>query len=190
MGISDDRRAADNSPQGSLRPRRPLINCLIESRRHKVLETPHRVTIANPAGRPPRTHRPGGRGRFALPGSKWREARWLLRDSALTKWGTVSAPASSIVNLRRDDQRSAREGACRKRPKRADHDSFAEPITARTYGARSCGMGALRSEDGSTGSARAVEELAGTMRAPGAVARSPMARCGCRCRCSLDRGQR
>ena len=46
------------------------------------------------------------------------------------------------VEPRRHEQRTAREGACRKRPKRADHDSFAEPITARTDGARSRGMGA------------------------------------------------
>ena len=42
-----------------------------------------------------------------------------------TRWRSVE------VNLRRHGQPSAREGSCRKRPKRADHDSFAESITAR-----------------------------------------------------------
>lgn len=90
--------------------------------------------------------------------------------------GPPGSPASTSVNLRRHQQHSAREGACRKRPKRADHDWFAEPITARTYGARSCGMDALSSADGSTGSAEPVEELAGRMRATGAGARSLCAR--------------
>jgi hypothetical protein len=57
-----------------------------------------------------------------------------------------------------------------------DHDSSAEPITARTYAARSCGMRVLPSADGSSGSAEPVEELAGRMRATGAGARSLGAR--------------
>ena len=44
------------------------------------------------------------------------------------------------IRPRCHSQFTAREGACRKRPKRADHDSIAEPITARTSGARSCGI--------------------------------------------------
>jgi hypothetical protein len=52
----------------------------------------------------------------------------------------------------------------------------AEPITARTYEARSCGMRGLLSAGGSSGSAEPVEELAGRMRATGAGARSLCAR--------------
>ncbi len=85
-----------------------------------------------------------------------------------------ACPHRRCVSLPRHEQHSAREGACRKRPKRADHDSFAEPITARTYGARSCGMRVVPSADGASGSTEpeTVEKLAGRMRAIGAGARS------------------
>ena len=83
--------------------------------------------------------------------------------------------------------------SCRPPPwcrKRADHDSFAEPTTARTYGARSCGMRVLPLADGSTGSAgpEPVEELAGRMRATGAGARSLCAQVAVPVRCSVRRG--
>ncbi len=131
------------------------------------------------------TNRAGGSLRLS---SSWRLAmlpcldcrRWaapsLLHHSASAK-GPISLPASPSVAVSRHEQHSARERACRKRPKHAHHASFAEPITARTYGARSCGMRVLPSAEGSSGSAEPVEELAGRMPETGAGAPSHCARC-------------
>jgi hypothetical protein len=111
-----------------------------------------------------------------LPGMQAEAAETFASSLGVAEEGPVSLRASSTVNLGRHSQHGAREGACRKRPKRADHDSSAEPIRTSTYGARSCGMRVLPSADGSSGSAEPVEELAGRVRATRAGARSLCAR--------------
>jgi hypothetical protein len=89
------------------------------------------------------------------------------------KYGGTSAPRSSTtsapcrrpsVNLCRCDQLSAREGACRKRPKRADHVLHGADHGQNLW-SRSRGMRGLPSADRSIGSAEPVESWRGGCRA-------------------------
>lgn len=127
--------------------------------------------------------------------SGWCSAASALIASGLSSLGRLSAAAPRCFTTRlrqrdpsacrhrqalaasRHEQHSAREGACRKRPKHAHHASSAEPITGQDLRSQECGMRVLPSADESSGCAEPVQELAGRIRATGAGAPPHRAKC-------------